>query len=709
VFIRGEGRGVGNGVLDFLRAAPVGDTFEFLEDAWSALGAVDFGYDMRVPLDGREVEHLDIDADLLLERLHIGQADVDLQNFSGHLTYRHPGLIGGDALAAELFGGAVAFEVEGDMAAADVGLLVRADGEADGRAIANWLGVDVLARFAGRAPYEGSLRILPDGTSRLVVESPISPEGNHGFVTNLPPPLTAPPAPLQLELNVPADAELDLSVRWGEFASRMMFVDGDLERGVLALDALLPEPPPFGLAAVGRADHLEVGAWLDVIERWEQDAIVLKGGDARSSVDDLLLDFTVTVDDTRWDTEQFGPTEITLTGFLSEMTLGFDAERILGRLVIPEDDRPLTLSLDRMDLPLNPALPLERAEDEDDALTESEDDSLALLLTDLDPATVPAMDVAIAAFSDHGEDLGTASFDVRPYGDGIRLVDIEAQGRGLVFGPDAEGRAEIEMALVPWPRTRIRGRLAGDDAERTLERFGFAPSVSADAFAFGLDVGWEGPLDAPEVDSLNGTVTLDVARGRFMEIEAGGGPLRMVGLLNVDAIARRMRFDFSDIFQRGVAFEEIDGVLAFDDGLLMTSVPVRIVGPQSRIVVTGDLEMASRALDGELVVTLPVSKNLPWAAAYAALVANPLAGAGVMVAERIFRDQIDKYSSARYRIGGTVDDPEVVFDTIFDNEVGGSVPADQGVEGPAEVGATATQNEPLVAVTTPIERSSEEP
>ena len=710
VFIRGEGRGDGNGVLDFLRVAPVGDTFDFLEDAWAALGAVDFRYDMLVPLDGRPVEHLDIEADLLLERLHIGQADVDLQNFSGRLTYRHPGLIGGDGLEAELFGGPVAFSVEGNMEAADVGLLVRADGEAEGRAIATWLGVDVLARLAGRAPYAGDLRILPDGASRLSVESPISPAGDHGFVTNLPPPLAAPSASLRLDLSVAPDAALDLEAHWGAFASRMVFVDGDLERGVLALDVELPEPPSFGLAAIGRAEQLEVGAWLDAIERWEQDAIVLKGGDARSSVDDLLFDFELVVDDTRWDTQHFGATKITLGGFLSEMTLGFDAERILGHLVIPEDERPLVLALDRLDLPLDPARPLERpAEDElDTSDVDADSGALSMLLKDLDPATVPAMDVAISAFSDHGDALGTASFDVRPYTDGLRLVDIDAAGRGLLFGPDADGRAEIELALVPWPATRIRGQLSGDDAERTLERFGFAPTVSAAAFAFGLDVGWEGPLDAPEVESLSGTVTVDVARGRFMEIEAGGGPLRMVGLLNVDAIARRMRFDFSDIFQRGVAFEEIDGVLALDEGRLMTSAPVRIVGPQSRIVVTGDLDIASRALDGELVVTLPVSKNLPWAAAYAALFANPLAGAGVMVAERIFRDQIDKYSSARYRIGGTVDEPEVLFDTIFDNEVGGSVPTEQSVEGPAEGGAAGAQNEPLAAATAPIDSPPEE-
>ena len=401
---------------------------------------------------------------------------------------------------------------------------------------------------------------------------------------------------------------------------------------------------------------------------------------------------------------------MTLTGFLDEMTLGFEAERLVGRLVIPEDDRPLAIALDRLDLPLDPAAPQTRPEaaidaDVADATAEAEakveaeagPGQASRLLAGLDPATMPEMDVVLATFSDHGEDLGSARFAVRPFGDGIRLQDIQAQGRGLAFGPDAEGRAEVELGLVPWPATRISGRLSGEDAERVFQRFDLTPSVDAEAFAFDLDVAWEGPLDDPELASLAGRVKLDVARGRFLEIDAGGGPLRMVGLLNVDAIARRMRLDFSDIYKRGIAFEEIEGELLFDAGRLATAQPLRIVGPQSRFVLTGGLEMETRSLDGELVVTLPVSKNLPWAAAYAALVANPLAGAGVFVAERLFRDAIDKYSSARYRISGTVDQPEVVFDTIFENEVGRS----EGGDDPAP-GADVVPDlpaEPLAAVT----------
>ena len=70
-------------------------------------------------------------------------------------------------------------------------------------------------------------------------------------------------------------------------------------------------------------------------------------------------------------------------------------------------------------------------------------------------------------------------------------------------------------------------------------------------------------------------------------------------------------------------------------------------------------------LDNEMIVTLPVSKSLPWYAAYVAL-ANPLAGVGLLVGERVLRRPLEQFSSARYRIGGTLENPEVKFVSVFD-------------------------------------------
>ena len=70
----------------------------------------------------------------------------------------------------------------------------------------------------------------------------------------------------------------------------------------------------------------------------------------------------------------------------------------------------------------------------------------------------------------------------------------------------------------------------------------------------------------------------------------------------------------------------------------------------------------------EMIVTLPVSKSLPWYAAYLAL-SNPLGGVIVLIGERVFREPIQALSSAKYRVGGTLDDPVVDFVSIWDKSM----------------------------------------
>ncbi len=70
-----------------------------------------------------------------------------------------------------------------------------------------------------------------------------------------------------------------------------------------------------------------------------------------------------------------------------------------------------------------------------------------------------------------------------------------------------------------------------------------------------------------------------------------------------------------------------------------------------------------------MIVTLPLGKNLPWYAAYSVIATGPLAGATVFIAQKVLKNQINQLSSAKYQIGGTIDDPDIRLITIFDDSV----------------------------------------
>ena len=79
----------------------------------------------------------------------------------------------------------------------------------------------------------------------------------------------------------------------------------------------------------------------------------------------------------------------------------------------------------------------------------------------------------------------------------------------------------------------------------------------------------------------------------------------------------------------------------------------------------GTIDMTQEMLDATLVATLPVGGNLTLLTAIAA---GMPAAAGVYVASKIFKKQVDKVASVSYRMSGTWSDPEVKFERWFDNK-----------------------------------------
>ena len=84
--------------------------------------------------------------------------------------------------------------------------------------------------------------------------------------------------------------------------------------------------------------------------------------------------------------------------------------------------------------------------------------------------------------------------------------------------------------------------------------------------------------------------------------------------------------------------------------------------------VGGSVDLHSGMLNNEMIVTLPVSKSLPWYGVYLSL-ANPLAGLGVVVGERVLRKPLEQFSTAKFEVKGTLDEPQVNFVSLWDTSL----------------------------------------
>ena len=157
--------------------------------------------------------------------------------------------------------------------------------------------------------------------------------------------------------------------------------------------------------------------------------------------------------------------------------------------------------------------------------------------------------------------------------------------------------------------------------------------------------------------------------GRFLDSDTSANGLRLISLFTPSALAKRInKFDFSDIVDDGMSFDRLSAKVNVGQEEMVFAERMMVESPSSSFEFGGRVNLRSEALDNEMIVTLPVSNSLPWYAAYLAL-ANPVAGLGVMLGEQILRKPIQQFSSAKFAITGTLDDPEVKFVSLWDKSM----------------------------------------
>jgi uncharacterized protein YhdP len=221
--------------------------------------------------------------------------------------------------------------------------------------------------------------------------------------------------------------------------------------------------------------------------------------------------------------------------------------------------------------------------------------------------------------------------------------------------------------------SRFTGDITIDDLAKAQQNFGFASSIEGEGLKFKADVSWQGSPAMLDIERVSGEVEIVEGRGRFVQAETGNA-LKLLGIFDFASLARRFRFDFSDVIEDGFEFTDIQGVVAFDEGDLVVQEPVVIHGSSGKFTVGGSMNLVGGTLDNDMIVTLPVGRSLPWYAAYSAIATGPLAGAGVMLAQKVFENQINQMSSAKYKISGSIEEPDIQFVSIFNNSVRETLP-----------------------------------
>lgn len=630
-------------LAQLVEGTPLGELVPARTPVDRALGSMDYDLKMGIPL-AFELADLNLEIDLEFEEVSLVMVSsiaehlsIEIGGLNGTLGYVFPDRAVSHELQGSLFSQPATFSFSTfeslEPGANRIQVVIESD--LDSGTLVAILGAAELAQ--GRTTYRTLVEFnhAPDTPLWVRLDSDL-----EGMGLSLPAGLAKTP-----EESLPASVEFKLYSGLDSGAANLFL--GDRFRGELGWRSSAPDDVDVrGLLSFG-ASEVESG-----VLREEPNRVILEGRIPRLSFQELRH---VSAPSTGFqlpelyfsnmeigllDMGRVGVEELVLEGLWSSESarLKLVGEQAQGTWSV-NSGQAIELDLERIHL--------QPTGDEDM-------DGVGDLLLDLDVKSLPQANVSLSSLKVGERDYGSWKFDLRHIDDGVRLANLEADSRGLqIRAPEGVFWHQLPSGAHT---SRFVGELTSDDLASAMEQWEFAPSVEAERAQLIADLSWPGPPWKPKLEILEGEIDLTIRRGRFRDIDAPAG-MKLLSLLDFNAFIRRLNFDFSDVFGDGVAFDEVRVKSQFADGSMHMLEPVKIDGNGSRFRIDGNINLETGALDNQMQVTLKLSRSLPWLGAYLALLGNPVTGLGTLAIERLFRDPLERLSTAYYDVSGTLDEP----------------------------------------------------
>ncbi|HUX72991.1 MAG TPA: YhdP family protein [Steroidobacteraceae bacterium] len=263
------------------------------------------------------------------------------------------------------------------------------------------------------------------------------------------------------------------------------------------------------------------------------------------------------------------------------------------------------------------------------------------------PQEVPAIRLRAKRLIWDGRDFGDVQATVSKVDDGAVLDTLTMTGTSFHAAAHGEWRGADAGS------GHITGSFASTDVQATLHELDYARVIAAKKGLLDFDLHW---LGAPTIDALRigkGHLTVALEHGQVYGIKPGAG--RMLGLASVAALPRRLALDFSDLTDKGLAFDTVSGSFHVHGGNAYTD-DVLLKGPAAQIGLIGRIGLKSRDYDQIAVVTGSIGNSLPIAGA---LAGGPVVGAAVLLFTQVFKQPLRGLARGYYHITGSWDNPTV--------------------------------------------------
>jgi len=650
--LHAAGSGDAADALGYLRATPLDAAAEHIFSAVEANGPVQAEVDLFLPFKAFDQRRVLVHTHLQGVSLNRRGAAVAATDLYGDADVDGPHVARAD-VHGKLLGGPFQMQARAPRNRPLTRTVLVFNGVLGGEALHAALGLPTSIPIGGTTDWHGVLRVA----SEPVRERSLRINGSlAGLELNLPEPLAKPagqPLPSSVEIQWPAGGGPQLRVAMGSVLRGQVSLDAGANGPTLGRAAVTfgggPSEPALSdtqiLNTGGKIERLDLAGWLKLYspdKNTKPLANFLRSAKFEvARIDYLGLSFLdVAVDlaagDAGWRIGVGGPN---VTGTISLPSAADSAEpwkmefkRL--KFLTSTDDSPSGESAAGL-LSGNPGGPNRGATSRNSAS-----------LGTANPRRIPAINFHSAETIWDERQLGDVQARLEKLEDGIGLKQLTAAGASYTVSAAGEWRGKDAG------QGRLEGALTSTDVGSTLKELGYAAVIEAKTGKVDFDMSWVGAPTADALKDATGHIQVAFDKGQITGLKPGAG--RVVGLASVAALPRRLALDFSDLTDKGFAFDSVRGDFDLREGSAFTD-NVLVKGPAAEIGLIGRVGLKNKDYDQTAVVTGNVSSSLP----LAAFVAGPVIGGAVLLFTQVFKQPLKGLARGYYRITGNWDNPTV--------------------------------------------------
>ncbi|OMH30372.1 YhdP family protein [Motiliproteus sp. MSK22-1] len=629
---------------------------------WQLSGKAKTRLDLAIDLEDADRSRIRVLTDLSDATYASSGLDLSFDQLSGRISYHESDGLSSGPIKGRFMEQPIAARINTTEDAKGLHTLIEATGPVNIRRFNRWLKQPVLDFFDGSAEVFANLDICTASTdcTRLKVSSSLEGVASQ----HLPEPFAKTAdqrVPLAVSANLTGEQQW-LTIKYGrEFQSLLALVEDGISGGELVLGAgqSAPRARKHGLWIRGSMARIDAKSWQRFLDRLFPEAVA-EGG--RPQINPLLKAVDLYTDNLVFDAA-FGEQSNAVASIGAGLSIKLEPSSegwrlrvaspvLLGTVLLPtQTQKPIKADFEYIRLP---DFDDQENNDNQDVGPIAEQQTTAQkpdFLADFDPSQLPLMQLSVNELKIGEEDYGRWALAVEPVENGVQITGIE----GLV--KEVTTKADMRwLDTVDGQQTYIDLSLAAAQLGDVQEAWGTEKTLESKDARVAGKLRWSGsPLNF-NFHSLYGDLELSAGQGLFLDTTGSGGALKLFGLLNFNALGRRLRLDFSDLSSKGVSFDEISAAYRIDQGIASNVQPLSLTGPTVDIRLEGSFDLLNKTLDQRMDITVPLAENLPLTAV---LLSTPQVAGALFLVEKLVGKQLRKFTTARYTISGDWEEPEI--------------------------------------------------